>query len=278
MNSNFIFEAELALKAAATSSEMIEEKFAEGMAFTTKGTPRDIVTELDLFIERHIIEILKSSKYKIIGEETIKNDNLDTPPKELTWFIDPIDGTTNLVSSISYYATSIGLVCDTQFLVGAIAIPTLKEIFFTFGNQGSFLNGKTQRVIPTDIKDSLIAVGFSGNYHDKKMRKQEYELFGILNDNSRGCLRMGAASINICYVAANRFQAAYGISNRIWDVAGALAVAQQAGCTVYIEWIIGTTQINYVVGAPGVADEIAAFLNSNKIANLHLIYQNKKIW
>ncbi|MGV8108358.1 inositol monophosphatase family protein [Methanospirillum sp.] len=274
MTSNYIFEAGLALKAASTSSEMIEERFAEGMVFSTKGTYRDIVTDLDLIIESHIIEILKCSQYKIIGEETLSTDNLYTPPKELTWFIDPIDGTTNLVSSIPYYATSIGLICDSQFLVGAVAIPTLKEIFFTFGDQGSFLNGKNQRVKPIELKNSLISVGFSGDYHDKNIRNLEYELFGFLNDNSRGCLRLGAASINICYVAANRFQAAYGISNKIWDVAGALAIAQQAGCNIYIEWLCGTTEINYVVGAPGVADEIAALLNSNNSFNLRLISQD----
>jgi myo-inositol-1(or 4)-monophosphatase len=271
MTINYSYESGLALKAATSSAEIIEEKFAEGMAFTTKGTPRDLVTDLDLIIERLIINILKDSGYRIVGEETTKNDDLGMPPQELTWVIDPIDGTTNMVSSIPYYATSIGLICNTQFLVGAIAIPTLKEIFFTFGDKGSFLNGKNIKITPIELKDSLIAVGFSGNSHDEKFRRQEFEMFGVLNDKSRGCLRLGAASINICYVAANRFQAAYGIFNQIWDVAGALAVARQAGCNIYIEWINGTTGINYVVGPPGVADEIAGLLKSKKIADVNLV-------
>ena len=142
MTINYGYEAELALKAATSSAELIEEKFAEGLAFATKGTPRDIVTDLDIIIEKHIICVLKDSNYRIIGEETTQNDDLNISSHELTWVIDPIDGTTNMVSSIPYYATSIGLMNNNQFLVGAVGIPTLKEIFFTFGDKGCFLNGK----------------------------------------------------------------------------------------------------------------------------------------
>lgn len=271
MTINYGYEAELALKAATSSAELIEEKFAEGMAFTTKGTPRDIVTDLDLFIEKHIISLLKDSNYKIIGEETTKKEDLCISSHEFTWIIDPIDGTTNMISSIPYYATSIGLMQNNQFLLGAVAIPALKEIFFTFGDKGSFLNGKNIQTKPVELKDSLIAVGFSGNPHHNKFRCQEFELFGVINDKSRGCLRLGAASINICYVAANRLQAAYGLSNQIWDVAGALAIARQAGCNIYIERVEGSTQINYVVGGSGVTDEIAELLKSKNIANVNLV-------
>lgn len=276
MKINFNFEAELALKAATTGAEIIKERFAEALAIKTKGTPRDIVTDLDLIIERHIIDILKTSGHKIVGEETSKNDSLSTFPEELTWFIDPIDGTTNFVSSIPFYATSIGLVSNSKFHIGSVVIPALNEIFFTFGDKGSFLNGKVIKTTPTDLNNSLIAVAFSSKSHDNTRRKQEFELFGTLNDKSRGCLRLGAAAINICYVAANRLQAAYGVSNKIWDVAGGLAVAMQAGCNVYVEWISGTNRINYVVGAPGVADEIAQFLNSKKLINVSLISQSSK--
>lgn len=268
MSTKWLFESGLALKSASTSAELIEERCAEYFAFQTKGTSRDIVTELDLIIEKHIKEILGTSKYQIIGEETGRNGDLNVISNEPVWFVDPIDGTTNFISSIPFYAVSVGLATESEFPVGAVVAPALKEIFFTMGERGSFANGKILKVFPADLKNSLIAAGFSGGYSNEIRRKKEYNFFGILNDNSRGCLRLGSASINICYVAAGRLQCAYGISNKIWDVAGAIAVALKAGCKVYIDWAKETQQISYVVGAAGVADRIAEMLRKNKIASL----------
>jgi myo-inositol-1(or 4)-monophosphatase len=99
----------------------------------------------------------------------------------------------------------------------------------------------------------------------------EYELFGQLNDSTRGMLRTGSASINICYVAAGRLQSAYGINNRIWDVAGPLAIAQKAGADIYIEVRDNPSYVNYVAGVPGVADKIAKLLKEKDLADVKLI-------
>ena len=272
MNKKWFFETELALKAISTSVELIEKKRMEGLVPRIKESPRDLVTELDLLIEKHITRVLNISGYQIIGEETTKNKNLNIDTQKPIWLIDPIDGTTNLISSIPFYATSIGLLANSKFAIGAVVMPAQKEVFFTMGNQGSFVNGKAlKKIRPTDLKKSLIVAGFSGKIYNGAKRKQEYDFFGILNDRSRGCLRLGSAATNICYVAAGRLQAAYGICNKIWDVAGALAITRQARCKVYIEWIKGTNCINYVAGASGVTDKIAEMLAENKLADLKLI-------
>jgi len=271
MDKKWIFESELALRAASTSADMIEERFVEDIIFRTKGSPRDLVTELDIAVEKHISGILKDTGYQIIGEETINSEKLNIDPQQPTWFVDPIDGTTNLISSLPFYATSIGLVANFKFIIGVVAMPALKEIFFTMGNQGSFANSKALEVHPAELNNSLIAVSFSSSYQDEIKRKKEYEFLGMLNDKTRGCLRLGSAATNICYVAAGHFQVAYGICNKIWDVAGAIAIALQSGAKVYIDWIAGTTQVSYVVGAAGGADEIARVLNESKLASLKLI-------
>lgn len=273
MNTKWLFESEIALKAISTSIAIIEENYVEDLTFKTKETSRDIVTTLDVAIEKHIKEILSTSGHRMIGEETVKNDKLNIAKNEPIWFIDPLDGTTNFISSLPFYAISVGLVADCKFLVGSVVIPALKEIFFTMGNQGSFINGKAlKKVPPVDLEKALIAAGFSGKIYDSRKRKQEYDFFGMLNDRSRGCLRLGSSATNICYVAAGRLQAAYGICSKIWDVAGALATALQAGCNVYLQWSQETTQVNYVVGAPGVSDEIAELLNNREdLANVTLI-------
>jgi len=272
MSKRWLLESELALRAASSSAEMIEERWSQDLAFKTKGSLRDIVTELDIDTERHIRGILETCGYPVIGEETYADSGIKIDLNGCTWFVDPIDGTTNLISSLPFYATSVGLVSGSTFSVGAVAMPALKEIFFTIAGRGAFMNSKTLKVSPSNLESSLIAAGFSGNYPDADKRRQEYELFGILNDNSRGCLRLGSAATNICYVACGRLKAAYAISNKIWDVAAGLAIALQAGCRVYVEWRAETAEINYVVGAPGVAEAIIEFGQLKKLASLKPVY------
>ncbi|MBN1354486.1 MAG: hypothetical protein JW994_07440, partial [Candidatus Omnitrophica bacterium] len=151
---------------------------------------------------------------------------------------------------------------------GALAMPVQKEVFFTMGEEGSFVNGTRLNVTPTSIKDSLIACGFSEGYADKDSRRREYENFGRVNDMSRGCMRTGSAATNISYVAAGRFQAAYGIDNKMWDVAGAIAVALGAGCSVYTDRKERSFNVSYVVGAPGVSEELVKIVHSGKLAEL----------
>ena len=264
----WLLESELALKSVSTSAEIIEERWYEGLGHRTKGSWRDLVTELDIDIEKKIKEILGEIDYKIIGEESTKGRKLDIDSQKPVWFVDPIDGTTNLVSSIPFYSTSVGLSVNSVFPVGAVAVPALKEIFFTLGDKGSFMNSRSLKVASADLKNSLISVGFSGDGQNNDKRKQEYDFFGMLNDKSRGCLRLGSAAVNACYVACGRLQATYAISNKIWDIAGGLAIAQAADCKVYIQWSAESPDISYVIGAPGVAEAIVDFIHSKKLAKL----------
>jgi len=275
MNEKRFLDANLALRAISIGAELIEKRKTENLISGIEESPRDIVTELDNKIEKRITEVLKTSGYRIIGEEMGKNKNLKIAGGKPVWLIDPIDGTMNLISSVPFYAVSVGLLIDSKFVVGAVAIPPQKEIFFTMGDRGSFLNGRALRKVqPVCLERSLIAVAFSGNNPNQLERKQEYDLFGIINDKSRGCLRLGSATTNICYVAAGRLQAAYGIDSKIWDVAGALAVALQVGCHLYLGWQEGSIKLDYVVGAPEVTDEIANFFLEKKKTKLE-IYETK---
>ncbi|MFA5351397.1 MAG: inositol monophosphatase family protein [Candidatus Omnitrophota bacterium] len=269
MNPKWIVESRLALKAVSAGADMLDRGYKE-IPFRTKENSREIVTELDVIIEEKIRGILKETKHRVIGEE-IKNSNYSGfPIKGGVWVIDPIDGTSNFVSSLPIYSVSVGFMHNSKFSVGAVVIPAQKELFFTMGNQSSFMNNKTLRVDSGELEGALIAASFSSRASIGKSRIKEYEVFGKLNDMSRGCLRLGAASVNICYVAAGRLQCAYGISNKIWDVAGGLAIALRAGCKVYIEFIKGTSKVNYAVGVNGAVDEIASILKKERLADLEL--------
>jgi myo-inositol-1(or 4)-monophosphatase len=248
------YESELALKAVSSGGEFTLDR-PDRFKVSTKESLRDVVTELDVQIEKHITKILAPSKIQIIGEEGSQpNDSL--PANELYWAVDPIDGTANFVSGLPYYGVSVGLCQGNDFLVGAVSLPALKELFFTHGDRGAFLNGKPIRIADAALAQSLVGVSFAGAKGDQNYRARQYEFFGLVNDSSRGSLRLGSAAANICYVASGRLQAAYGLDARIWDIAGALAVAKQAGGTVMTRPGSSPSRINYIVGSASAAREI----------------------
>jgi Archaeal fructose-1,6-bisphosphatase and related enzymes of inositol monophosphatase family len=263
-----IEEFNLAMKSITAGIDIIDQ-FQSDFSVKTKESLRDVVTQIDINIESKIKDILKSSNHKIIGEESFVSGEHIGLENETFWVIDPIDGTTNMVSGIPFYAISLGLIEKKKFELGAVAIPSQKELYFTFENK-SCLNNRRLIVVPKKFEESLNACAFSSKTDDLK-RTLEYDVFGQINDSTRGCLRTGAAAVNICYVAAGKLQSAYGINNRIWDVAGALAVAYYAGANIYVEWKEDPSYISYVVGVPGVAENIVNLLQDKSLANLSLL-------
>jgi myo-inositol-1(or 4)-monophosphatase len=92
-------------------------------------------------------------------------------------------------------------------------------------------------------------------------------LFQSVNESTRGCLRTGSAALNICWAAAGKLQLAYGFGAKVWDVAGALAVAKAAGCTVLTLFQPNTLILDYCVGS----DEAVAHLT--KLASSHGLWR-----
>lgn len=277
MSFRWVKEAELALRSVSAAADIIETQYKNMSGFRTKESPRDIVTELDIAIENYLIKELSVSGYHIIGEETTTDNDIGPYLNRPVWYLDPIDGTANFISSVPFYGISAGLGIGLDFVAGTVILPALREIYFISDIGTSFMNGKLLRADSADLRNSLIAMGFSGATFNNPLRSKQYEVFGYLNDNSRGCLRTGSAAINICYTASGRFQAAIGFANKIWDIAGGLAIAQGAGCKIYLEWIKGTNRFNYIVGADGVTQEIADYFNKEKIAGVRPVNSDQLI-
>lgn len=264
MKLNWELESELALKAVSAGGDLILDR-SEKPSISIKESLRDVVTELDLRIEVHIAAILKTSGHPIIGEESFK-PGMSLPPRTSTyWLVDPIDGTANYVAGMPFYAISAGLWAADNFATGAVSLPAFKEFFFTYGDHGAYLNGKAIQSQDAQLKHSLVAAGFSGSDGDAQFRQRQYEMFGLINDSSRGCMRLGSAASNLCYVASGRLQACYGVHNQLWDVAGGIAVALRAGCKVLFQQLLGSTRVNYIVGGPTVVDELRDLFASKEL-------------
>ena len=210
MSFKWVKEAELALKSVSAAADIIETQYKNMSGFRTKESPRDIVTELDVAIENFLVKELSVSGYHIIGEETTIDDDIGPYLNQPVWYLDPIDGTVNFISSVPFYGISAGLGVGFDFVAGTVILPALREIYFISDIGTSFMNGKLLRPDSADLKNSLLTMGFSGTAQYGPPRKKQYETFGYLNDNSRGCLRTGSAAINICYAASGKVSGCRG--------------------------------------------------------------------
>lgn len=266
----FEAEAACALRAVYEGSLICGERGGEPLAVHFKESPRDVVTETDRRIEHTIRQHLEPCGYPVLGEEGC-GPNAVFPPSDdqPVWIVDPLDGTANFVSGMPWFAVAAGLWAGGNFVLGAVALPVSRELLFTHGDGGAFLNGRPliQTVQSGAFNEALIAAGFAGHVPDPEQRRRQYALFGRINDDSRGALRLGSTIANICQVAAGRLQGAYGLGVRVWDAAAALAIARAAGCCV--RWRldpVDPTRLDFIVGSDGVVAAINTRIGETEAA------------
>ena len=193
-----------------------------------KGTV-DLVTEYDVAVEKRLTESLQKAfpDFIVVGEESTKEI---THPKKAI-YVDPIDGTTNFVHGLPFCAISVGMWEDGKPLAGVVYSPVLDECFSAELGCGAFLNGERIYVSKqTDFQQSLIATGFP---YTKVEKGKDYEwvlqTMAKMLPFTRDIRRLGAASIDLCYVACGKFEAYYECNLKPWDVAAGILILQEAG-------------------------------------------------
>jgi myo-inositol-1(or 4)-monophosphatase len=229
---------------AVLAGAQLAERMGGSQPTRTKGSLRDIVTAADLAIGDLLETKLGTSGVPVLSEERYAADQ---PMPDTFWAADPIDGTVNFVNGIPMFAVSAGLVEQGRFQIGAVCAPGLDELYFTLNPQTSLFNGRPFVHSHRPMGDALIAASFAA-----RGGREQYDLFQEANEASRGCLRTGTAALNICWAAAGKLQGAYGFNAKLWDVAGALAIARAAGCSLQVHWQPGSISIDYCVGSSDV--------------------------
>ncbi|NJL74003.1 MAG: inositol monophosphatase [Saprospiraceae bacterium] len=185
-----------------------------------------LVSYVDKQAEIQLVEALQQilpTATFITEEATIENSK-----SELTWIIDPLDGTTNFLHGIPCFSVSVGLQCEGQLVVGIVLEPTRNEMFYAAHQQGAFLNGNRIKVRQNaTFANSLIAIGFP--YNDGKRVQQMLSMFETFQKESRGIRRLGSAALDLAYTAAGRFDAYFEGGINAWDIAGGALLVKEAG-------------------------------------------------
>ncbi|MEI6712139.1 MAG: inositol monophosphatase family protein [Verrucomicrobiota bacterium] len=185
----------------------------------------DLVSYVDKESEKMIVGELA----KLLPEAGfIVEENSASGKKEYNWIVDPLDGTTNFVHGIPCYAVSIALEYRGEIVLGVVHEVSRNECFYAAQEKGAFLNGTAISVSTAKtLGDSLIATGFP----IQNFERQENYMGALLElmKRTHGLRRIGAASVDLCYVACGRMDAYYEYNLNAWDVAAGALIVQEAG-------------------------------------------------
>jgi myo-inositol-1(or 4)-monophosphatase len=191
--------------------------------------PRDLVTEADLASQEAVREQIVAAfpTHDFVSEEGEGPVSLNG---EYCWVVDPLDGTTNYVHQIPHYAVSLALLRRGQPIVGVIFDPVNRECFTAVKGQGAWLNGQPIRTSGvTELSQAVIAASFSARVD---FPSPEIDQFVAAVKGTQGVRRTGSAALNLCYVAAGRFDAFWALSTKAWDVAAGVLLVEEAGGVV----------------------------------------------
>ena len=198
----------------------------ENLQISMKG-PADFVTTADHRTEQILIDELTKARpgYGFLGEEGGKVEGHDRTHR---FIIDPIDGTTNFMHGIPQFAISIALEREGQLVSGVVYNPVTDDLFTAEKGNGAFLNNKRLRVAARkDMGAAVIATGLPFMGKDGHARSSA-EMAAVMNVTA-GIRRFGAASLDLAYVAAGRFDGFWEHGLQPWDMAAGIVLLKEAG-------------------------------------------------
>jgi myo-inositol-1(or 4)-monophosphatase len=216
---------ELAIRAVRESGKIQKEWLRKDKRVELKGAI-NLVTEVDRRCEQRIIEIIKKAfpEHNILTEET----PMPALPSPYRWIIDPLDGTTNYAHGYPCFCTSLALELEGEVILGAIYDPLLDELFTAQKGKGAFLNNERISVSLTDrLTNALICTGFP--YDLRESRENNLDHFNNFIMEARAIRRDGSAALDLCYVAAGRFDGFWELKLYAWDVAAGKLLVEEAG-------------------------------------------------
>lgn len=199
----------------------------ENLQVSRKG-PGDFVSTADKRAEDLIYKELKKARpsYGFIMEEGGRVSG----EEDSTWIIDPLDGTTNFLHAIPHFAISIGLQKGDEIIAGVIYDPIKDELFYAEKGGGAFLNERRLRVSSRqNFQDALLSTGIPFASHSKAERRTFHDSLEQIMPLVAGVRRFGAASLDLAYVAAGRYEGYWEPSLAPWDMAAGLVIVREAG-------------------------------------------------
>ncbi len=222
---------QLAIEAAVEAGQFLKRNVGKIQQIDRKfGQETNLVTEIDRKAEEMIIEKIRKryQHHDFLGEEFGGHGT----ESEYKWIIDPLDGTTNFTHGLPIFCVSIGLEHNGEIILGVVYDPNLEELFTAEKSKGAYVNNKRLRVSgTTKMSESLLVTGFPYDIQSKTDSILVH--FENFLKEAQAVRRLGSAALDLCYVAAGRFDGYWENSLNPWDMAAGVLMVQEAGgkCT-----------------------------------------------
>ena len=251
----------MAWRAATTAGRFLRDERPASLAIDTKSTPTDVVSEMDRSAESAIVaEILaRRPGDGILGEEGAERAGTSG----VRWIIDPLDGTVNYLLGLPMWAVSIGVEIDGTSTLGVVDAPMFDETFVAVAGEGAWCvrHGVAERLAVhglTDLGGAMVATGFS---YDSTTRQEQATAIVDLISQVRDIRRLGAATLDFCWVARGWIDAYYERGLKPWDFAAGSLIAQEAGAVVTGLGDDGWERF-VLAATPGIVDSLLGILRT----------------
>jgi myo-inositol-1(or 4)-monophosphatase len=220
----------VALNAARKAALLLEKATQHrGPQMIELKSRNDFVTEVDKAVEKEIIYNLRKAypTHCFHGEE---GGYIEGEDKDSEWIIDPIDGTTNFINGIPHFAISIAHVYKGKLQHAVILDPSKQEEFTASRGKGAALNDRRLRITPRpSLEGALISTGIPFNGFSYENIDDYLAVLKEVAGQTSGIRRMGAASLDLAYVAAGRYDGFWEMNLKSWDIAAGILLIQEAG-------------------------------------------------
>jgi myo-inositol-1(or 4)-monophosphatase len=217
---------EVLIEATKAGANQLQQFFNKKFSISHKEGINNLVTEADFASDKAIKKVIKDAfpDHGIVSEESDEKIS----ESDYRWIIDPIDGTVNFANGIPICCVSIGLEYRGNMLMGAVFNPNMNEFFFAEKAKGATLNDNKISVSnKTQVITSCLVTGFPYNYLDQE--NGPLEVFQKLIKKGIPVRRLGSAAIDLCWVAAGRFDGFYEHELHAWDSAAGYLIVEEAG-------------------------------------------------
>jgi myo-inositol-1(or 4)-monophosphatase len=228
---------EVAIEAAREAGGILLTELDRPVNISYKGDV-DIVTQADRRSEQAIVARLRTHfpKHAIIGEEGGAQSavSADASGAKFTWYVDPLDGTTNFAHGFPWFCVSIGLAEGApgkeELLAGVVYQPVTQELFTAARGEGAYRNNKRIHVSKIDkLATSLLGTGFPAH---KRAQNPNIHYYWNFTLRSHGVRRAGSAALDLACVACGRFDGFWEFGLNPWDTAAGVLLVREAGGTV----------------------------------------------
>jgi len=216
---------EVAVDAAREAGSLLLAEFDRPKRIAYKGEV-DIVTESDRRSEEIVVGRLRRyfPQHEIVAEE---GSGGPMGKARYRWHIDPLDGTTNFAHGYPCFGVSIGLLEDGEPVVGVVFNPVSDEMFTAMRGEGAYLDHKRIHVSHIDtLATSLLVTGFPPDQRHQQTNIAYYAGYTL---RSHGVRRDGSAALDLCGVAAGRFEGFWEFGLKSWDTAAGSLLVREAG-------------------------------------------------